>query len=210
MKKPEEKKVTLAGPQGDLEAKLSLPEQMADAVAVVCHPHPLHGGTMHNKVVHYTARALLKMGAGVMRFNFRGVGQSEGQFDNAVGEVDDCLSAVEWLSSHFPEHRLILAGFSFGAYVATRAAARLEPAALITIAPAVNHYDFSVETEISCPWLLIQGDADEVVPPEAVRAWLQGATRVSKTVWMPGTSHFFHGRLVEMGDIVSDWMRETL
>ena len=210
MKKPEVKKITLAGPQGDLEASVALPDEMADTVAVVCHPHPLYGGTMDNKVVHYTTRALLKVGVGVVRFNFRGVGLSEGQFDNAVGEIDDCMAAVDWLANHFPDHRLILAGFSFGAYIAACAAARLEPAALVSIAPAVNHYDFSIEPEITCPWLLVQGDADEVVPPDAVQTWLQGATQITKTVWMPGGSHYFHGRLVELGDIVSDWIRQTL
>ena len=205
MKKPETQKLTLDGPDGPLEAILSIPGQGSGFTAAVCHPHPLYGGTMNNKVVHYTARALLEMGVSVLRFNFRGVGESGGRHDNAVGEIDDCLVAVEWLRKHFPEQPVLLAGFSFGAYVAARAASRAQSHALITIAPAIQHYDFST-VDVSCPWLLIQGDKDEVVPPEQVRSWASHNRQLSNIVWVDGASHFFHGRLLDLSGIISKWV----
>lgn len=210
MKKPESKKLTLDGHHGHLEAQLSIPENVSGPVAVVCHPHPLYGGSMDNKVVHYAARALLEIGAIVLRFNFRGVGDSAGSFDDAVGEIDDCLVAVDWLQQQYPEHSLILAGFSFGAYIATQAAVQVSPAALITIAPAVNHYQISVSERVSYPWLLIQGDDDEVVPADDVRQWLAQTDQVSDVRWLAGAGHFFHGRLVELRAIISRWLRENL
>ena len=210
MKKPEEKKLTLKGPQGVLEAILSIPDDASGSVAVVCHPHPLYGGTMDNKVVHYTARALMEMGMPVLRFNFRGVGNSAGEFDDAVGEIDDCMTAVAWIQDNYPQERLVLAGFSFGSYIATQAAARADVSALITIAPAVSLYDFNSIGGVNCPWLLIQGDADEVVPPEAVRSWAAQSGSVSKVIWMPGASHFFHGRLVELSGHMRTWIKDNL
>lgn len=165
---------------------------------------------MDNKVVHYAARALLEVGTIVLRFNFRGVGDSAGSFDDAVGEIDDCMVAVDWLSRNYPGHPLILAGFSFGAYIASQVAAQVSPAALITIAPAVHLYDLRADGPVNFPWLLIQGDEDEVVPVEAVRQWLAQAEQVSEVVWLNGASHFFHGRLVELRGIISQWLQENL
>ena len=210
MKKPAVKNLTLNGPQGALEAILSVPEQTSGAIAVVCHPHPMYGGTMDNKVVHYTARALLEMGIPVLRFNFRGVGKSAGKFDNAVGEIEDCMTVVEWMQENYPKDRLVLAGFSFGAYIAVRAAARADVSALITIAPAVNLYDFDSLDEIGCPWLLIQGEADEVVPPDAVRSWVTQSSQLSEVIWMPDASHFFHGRLLELAEHIRKWIRDKI
>ena len=209
MKKPESRKLTLNGHAGPIEALLSIPQHSANAVAVVCHPHPLYGGSMDNKVVHYTAKALLEMGLTVLRFNFRGVGTSAGKHDNAVGEIDDAIIAVDWLRQQFPGKTLLLAGFSFGAYIAARAAARAEADLLITIAPAVNLYDFS-QIEVGCPWLLIQGDADEVVPPEQVRAWVTQNSQLSRVIWLEGASHFFHGRLLELSRGIQDWLVDTI
>jgi len=210
MKKPEVKNLTLNGPQGALEATLSVPDETSGSIAVVCHPHPLYGGTMDNKVVHYTARALLEMGVPVLRFNFRGVGKSAGEFDEAVGEIDDCMAAVEWMRNEYPNDPLLMAGFSFGAYIAAQAASRADVAALVTIAPAVNLYDFNTISEMTCPWLLIQGDADEVVPPDAVRSWVEKSNRVSKVIWMPDASHFFHGRLLELSAHIREWSKDNL
>lgn len=210
MKKPEEKKLTLKGPQGALEAILSIPDDVSGSIAVVCHPHPLYGGTMDNKVVHYTARALMEMGMPVLRFNFRGVGKSTGEFDEAVGEVDDCMVAIEWMREEFPHAQLVLAGFSFGAYIATQVASRIDVTALITIAPAVNLYDFNAIGEVASPWLLIQGNADEVVPPDTVRSWVAQSNRVSKIIWMPDATHFFHGRLVELSGHIRRWIKDNL
>ena len=210
MSKPEIRNFMLAGHAGPLEAMLSIPDANANAIAVVCHPHPLYGGTMDNKVVHYTTKAFNDMGVVNLRFNFRGVGQSEGTHDHAVGEIDDCLVAVRWLRDHYPDKRLIVAGFSFGAYVAARAAMQSKADALITIAPAVTMYDFSEVQLINCPWLLIQGDADEVVSPDAVRSWAAGNPQVTRQAWLPGASHFFHGRLPELAGHIRDWIEGIL
>ena len=205
MKKPESQKLTLSGHGGPLEAILSIPEQSTKLTAVVCHPHPLYGGTMDNKVVHYTAKALLEMGLAVLRFNFRGVGNSSGKHDNAVGEVDDCLVAIDWMRERFPEQPVMVAGFSFGAYIAAQAASRTDTHALITIAPAVQLYDFST-VDVTCPWLLIQGDEDEVVPPDQVESWASGQQQLSSVIWVEGASHFFHGRLLDLSDIIRKWV----
>jgi alpha/beta superfamily hydrolase len=210
MKKPETQKLSVDGPQGQLEALLSIPSHPSGYIAVVCHPHPLYGGTMDNKVVHYTARALLDVGVVVLRFNFRGVGRSSGTFDEAVGEIEDCRAAVDWMTQQFEGQQLILAGFSFGSYIAARVAKQVSPAALITVAPAVNLYDFNAIDSLQCPWLLIQGDADEVVPPESVRQWLEQFDKVSDVVWMPEAGHFFHGRLLELAANISRWLDNNL
>jgi alpha/beta superfamily hydrolase len=209
MKKPETKNFTLHGHDGPLEAVLSNPAQSSNAIAVVCHPHPLYGGTMDNKVVHYTAKALLEMGLTVLRFNFRGVGESAGTHDNAIGEVDDSLTAIKWMRERYPGQQLVIAGFSFGAYIAAQAASRTDVQALITVAPAVQLYDFST-IDVSCPWLLIQGNADEVVPADLVASWASQHRQLSKVVWLDGASHFFHGRLLELSQNIQDWLRKII
>lgn len=183
------------GPVGRLEVLIAHPLRYASAVAVVCHPHPLHGGTMHNKVVHMLARTFVDLGAHTLRFNFRGVGCSDGAYDHGVGETDDAAAVIEWARARFPDRALWLAGFSFGAYVALRAAGRAAPDRLVTVAPAVNLYDFSVVPTPDCPWWLLQGDADEIVPPQAVRAWSEMCVPAPRQLWFNGVGHFFHGRL---------------
>ena len=210
MSKPDIRKLMLAGHAGQLEAILSIPAAGPRAVAVVCHPHPLYGGTMDNKVVHYTSRALNDMGVATLRFNFRGVGNSQGEHDHAVGEIDDCLVAAQWMREQYPEKGLILAGFSFGAYVAARAASASDVMALISIAPAVTMYDFSRVQLSDIPWLLVQGDADEVVPPDAVRSWAVANRRITEQAWLAGAGHFFHGRLPELAGYIREWIEGIL
>jgi uncharacterized protein len=199
----------LAGKAGQLEALL---EEPADGTprrfGVVCHPHPLHGGTMHNKVVHTVARALQELGTPTLRFNYRGVGTSEGSYDEGRGETADALSVIEWGRTHYPHATLVLAGFSFGAMVALRAAAVAAPAQLITVAPAVTRADYAQIARPDCPWLLIQGDADDVVDPAAVSAWAQRLNPPPVLKVLAGAGHFFHGRLHELRDAVLsglDW-----
>ena len=210
MSKPEIRKFMLPGKAGQLEAMLSIPPGNVEAIAVVCHPHPLYGGTMDNKVVHYATKALNEVGVASARFNFRGVGKSEGDHDHAVGEVEDSLIMVDWMRQQFPAVPLVLAGFSFGAYVAARAATIAEANALITIAPAVTMYEFSRVQMGKRPWLLVQGDADEVVSPEAVRVWAASNPQITHQAWMAGASHFFHGRLPELAGHIRDWLRVIL
>ena len=204
--------VSLAGPAGRLEALTACPpvcvhrtgreeDRAGAATAVICHPHSLHGGTLHNKVVHTLARAFGALGARTLRFNFRGVGKSEGAYDRGVGETEDLLAVLEWVCARRPQDALWLAGFSFGAYVALRAAARFPVARLVLVAPPVPLYDFAALAP-RAPALIIQGEADEVVPAPAVREWAQGLQPAPQLVSLPGAGHFFHRRLNELYDIV--------
>jgi alpha/beta superfamily hydrolase len=199
--------VMLAGPAGALEALTLCPVQgHAVATAVILHPHPLHGGTMQNKVVHTLARAFGELGVASVRFNFRGVGASAGGFAHGEGETEDALAVIEWVREQRPGSPIWLAGFSFGAYVALRAAAPAHVSGLITVAPAVHLYDFSKLILPHCPWLLIQGEADEVVPVEAVRDWLSDSRPQPQTLFLPGVGHFFHGRLNDLKSALRDFV----
>jgi len=210
MQKPEVRKLSLNGPQGLLQATLAIPVEISDSVAVVCHPHPLYGGSMDNKVVHYTARALLDVGVPVLRFNFRGVGESAGSFDEAVGEVEDCMAAVDWLLQNFPGHQLILAGFSFGSYIALRAAQNLKLGQLILIAPPVDRYEFSKLQNPTCPWMVIQGDEDEVVAREDVACWIETTDPEPDFLVMEQADHFFHRRLMDLRGLLKNGVRPNL
>jgi alpha/beta superfamily hydrolase len=192
----------LSGPAGALEVAVDLPEP-ADArplVAVVCHPLPTEGGTMHNKVVTMVARALRELGATTVRFNFRGTGQSAGAFDHGKGERDDLRAVVNWVRAARPDDALWLAGFSFGSFVSLSSAAALQADALISIAPPVagRGWDFSGVEIPEVPWLVIQGDADEIVDAQAVYDWIDTLPRKPQLVRMVDTSHFFHRKLIDL------------
>ncbi|HEX7965622.1 MAG TPA: alpha/beta fold hydrolase [Gammaproteobacteria bacterium] len=194
--------VSFAGPAGLIEGLLDHPPGEPIAVAVVCHPHPLQGGAMQNKVAYMLARAFNDMGAASLRFNFRGVGRSEGAFDHGVGETGDALAAVDWLMARHPGLPLWLGGFSFGSYVALRAQSQRPVERLVTVAPAVERFDTAAIEVPQCPWLLVQGDADEVVSPQAVLAWARALVHPPKLAVMAGAGHFFHGRLNELRELV--------
>ena len=204
----------LAGPAGRIEAAVDAPDADVPArplLAIVCHPLPTEGGSMHNKVVTMAARALREVGATTLRFNFRGVGQSEGRFDDGVGELDDLRAVAAWARANHPDKILWLAGFSFGAYVSLRLAVELRAAALVSIAPPVGRsWDFSAIEVPTAPWLVIQGEADEIVDPQAVFAWLATLPRQPRLVRMPDTSHFFHRKLIDLRGAlkhgVQDWL----
>ncbi len=205
--------LTIDGPAGRIEAALDCPEGDVAAqpvLAIVCHPLPTEGGSMHNKVVTMTARALRECGVTTLRFNFRGVGQSEGTFDEGDGELDDLRAVAAWARAQHPDKALWLAGFSFGAWIALRGAAELQAAALISIAPPVGRsWDFDVAIP-DIPWLVIQGDADEVVDAEAVYAWLDGLPQSPEVVRMPDASHFFHRKLMDLRGAVKSGIRGWL
>ncbi len=190
------------GPAGTLEIDVVESQDATAPFAVICHPHPLHGGTMDNKVVTTVARALQSCGMPTIRFNFRGVGASTGAYDEGRGETDDALSVAAWGEAHWPGRALVLAGFSFGAFVAMRAAQRRTLARLITIAPPVDRFAFDKGLAPQVPWLVIQGSADEIVPAEAVSAWVRDVSSAARLVLLPGVSHFFHGHLHELREVV--------
>lgn len=192
------------GPVGPLQARFTLPPNpKVGQVAVICHPHPLYGGAMDNKVVSTLERACRESGLPVAVFNFRGVGESAGVHDHAVGEVDDCLAVIDWAVRQTGATSLVLGGFSFGSYVAAAASVRLPPGLklrqLLLIAPPVHHYPLAA-LGLPPDTLVVQGDADEIVPPEAVYAWAgQAGLPVMR---LSGCTHFFHGRLSELKQIV--------
>jgi uncharacterized protein len=202
----------LPGPAGNIELCIDLPEPSIarDAVAVICHPNPPDGGTMHNKVVTMCARALNELGITTIRFNFRGVGQSEGEFDEGRGEVLDCLAVSEWARQAKPSAALWLAGFSFGSWVALKAARQLSITQMISIAPPVGLRDFSGVMPPECPWIVIQGENDEVVSAEGVFAWPLAQKPVPNLIRMPETGHFFHRRLVDLRGAVKNNVRKNL
>jgi alpha/beta superfamily hydrolase len=171
----------------------------------VCHPHPLFGGTMTNKVVHILARTFNELGAPAVRFNFRGVGKSTGTHDDGQGETDDALAMLEWTARRWPGAKIWLTGFSFGAAIALRASLRIPVASLITVAPALRWLS-QVEQVPACPWLIVQGDQDELVDVEAVRAWATGLSQPPQLKILPGAEHFFHGRLNDLRDAVKEWL----
>lgn len=189
------------GQTGRLETRLTVPSTpKAGQVAVVCHPHPLFGGTMDNKVVTTIVRAYKEQGIAVVSFNFRGVGHSEGVHDNGIGEIDDAMAVITWALAQTQATELYLAGFSFGSYIAAATVSRLSALPvqlkqLLLIAPPVHHYPFT-GLELPASTVVVQGDADEVVPADEVFAW---AKQQSLTVIrFADCSHFFHGRLTEL------------
>ena len=198
MKYSAEEKLLIDGPAGVLEVVVTRAEN-ARAVAVICHPHPLHGGTMQNKVVSTLMRAARDAGASTVRFNFRGVGKSAGEHADGVGETDDCSAVIDWAISEFGNLPLWLMGFSFGGYVAAAAArARTDwPARLILVAPSVERMPFADMLPLPGAAVVMMGEADEVVAPQAVFGLLEGQQGVD-IVRFADTSHFFHGKLVEL------------
>lgn len=197
------------GPAGRIEGVLHATDGEARAIAVVCHPHPLHEGTMENKVVHTLARTFAAQHIAALRFNFRGVGASAGAYDEGRGETDDALAAIREMRACFGMRPLWLAGFSFGSYVALRAAATEAPAGLVLTAPAVARFDFTQLPLPDCPVLVVQGDADEIADPDAVVAWVNAVLPSPDLVLLPGVGHFFHGQLTTLRDIVTEFVSDA-
>jgi alpha/beta superfamily hydrolase len=180
----------VAGPAGDLVCVLDHPPEGSGSrgLALLCHPHPQHGGTLDNKVVATLARAFVQAGWRAARFNFRGVGGSAGHWDHGRGEIDDALAVARALRE--PDEPLAIGGFSFGGYVASHAAAALHPSELVLVGPATRSFDVA---PVPAHTLVVHGEADEVVPLQATLDW---ARRQSlPVVVVPGGDHFFHGRL---------------
>jgi len=198
------------GPSGLLEALLESPKNTEPAgLAVVCHPHPVHGGTMQNKVVHTLSRAFVGQQFASLRFNFRGVGKSEGVFDQGRGELEDVLAATDWIRKRYAIEPLWLAGFSFGGAMAIKAAPASSAAGLVSVAPATSRFAHDLVHQPNCPWLIVQGDQDELVDINETIEYVNSLSPGPQLSVFPHGEHFFHGRLIELRDTVEDFVRSN-
>jgi alpha/beta superfamily hydrolase len=206
---PVKQSLVIDGPEGVLEALLESPgAEVGSRIAILCHPHPEYQGTMHNKVVHTLARSMNDLGWSALRFNFRGVGNSEGAYGHGEGEMSDLIAVADYARLRWSGITIWLAGFSFGAVVAARVAMVIKPERLISIAPAVNVLGPELQSVPTMPWLIVQGDADEIVPVADVRSWVKQLEIQPELKIMSGVGHFFHGHLVDLRALLVKQLRE--
>jgi alpha/beta superfamily hydrolase len=203
------RKFLLEGSAGRLEAMLwtTAAASPGNLVGLVCHPHPLFGGTMHNKVVYQAAKALHRKGMPVLRFNFRGVGLSEGEHNRGRGEQDDVRTALDYLAKEFPARPILLAGFSFGSWVGLRVGCE-DPrvTSLIGLGIPVNKSDLSYLASCAKPRLFIQGENDEFGPRVNVEEFVATLPEPKRLVVVPGVDHFFTGKLPEVAAAIDAWI----
>lgn len=198
----------LQGSAGRIQAALSMPQLTSPVgVAVICHPHPLYGGSMDNKVVTTLARCCTDAGLAALRFNFRGVGSSEGHFDQGDGETEDALTLLDWLQTAIGARQHALLGFSFGGLVAVRAAAQRKPMQLVTVAPALHYLGGDALPGHGSPWLLVHGRDDDVVDCADTVARVQNLQPPVDVRLLDGVGHFYHGRLGDLREIVTPVLR---
>jgi len=198
-----ERRSSIAGPAGTLEVAFNVPEGALRGIALIAHPHPLQGGTLDNKVVQTLAKTFAALGYAAVRFNFRGVGLSEGQFADGIGETDDALAALAAAKLEFGELPVALAGFSFGSYVQTRVAHVITAERLVLIGPAVKRFPIEV---VPPDTIVIHGEEDDVVALADVLAWAR-PQQLPITVF-PGCGHFFHGRLPQLQRVITGMWQE--
>ena len=198
---------TVAGPAGSIECAIDAPAAESRGTVVVCHPHPQHGGTMDNKVVQTLARAFVQLGWRSVRFNFRGIGGSQGGWDDGIGEIDDALAVIA--AHRSASAPLMLAGFSFGAYVASQAAARLpddaKPSRLVLVGPSTQKQQMPT---VPADTIVIHGETDDVVPLSATLDWAQPQSL--PVIVFPGVGHFFHGQLGLLKNVVVQELQPRL
>jgi alpha/beta superfamily hydrolase len=194
----------IAGPAGRLEALLEEPdEREAHTAVVLCHPHPLFGGTLHNKVIYRMARAIRRSGAVVLRFNFRGVGRSEGQHAQLEGEIEDARAALDWLRARYPELPFALAGFSFGARVITRLGCETQPAWMLACGFPTRHGPAEYLETCGVPKIFIQSTNDQYGPRAELEAEFARFAEPKTLSWVPADDHFFAGGLDEFEGVVA-------
>ena len=199
----------LDGPAGRLEAILWTPVAQARMAALVCHPHPLFGGTMHNKVVYQAAKSLDVLGLPVLRFNFRGAGTSGGAHDRGHGEQGDVKAALDFLTGEFPGLPLLLAGFSFGCWVGTRVGCADERVQeLIALGTPVNSADFSYLRQCGKPKLFVHGSKDQFGDIRKVEALVESLPGENRLVVVEGAEHFFAGKLDQLDAAIRGWLQE--
>ena len=194
--------VLLLGPAGKLEVVINRPRAAPRGIALIAHPHPLHGGTLDNKVVQTLASTFAELDCVALRMNFRGIGQSQGEYDDGSGETDDMLFLADYAKREFGELPIFLAGFSFGGFVQTRVATKLDIYKLILIAPAAGRFDVA---EVKPDTLVIHGELDETVPLKDIMDWAR--PQHLPIVVIPGADHFFHRRLHLIKQLVSQACR---
>jgi hypothetical protein len=200
--------ILLPGGAGRIEALVVAPDRPPAGIAVVCHPHPLHGGALTNKVAYTLASCAVKAGLVAARFNFRGVGRSEGAHDEGRGETEDTLAVAAWLRERAPGAALLLAGFSFGAFVSLKAAARARPALQVSVAPPFKYFESEpLPPRPDAPWLVVHGRDDEVVDYESTRAVLARYAPPPELATLDGVGHYYHGRLGDLAATVSGFIR---
>lgn len=194
---PGEHPFVFTGKAGKIETILTVPSNSRNSsIALIGHPHSLQGGTMNNKVVTTIVRAFKECGIPSLRYNFRGVGQSEGVYDAGIGESEDMLTLTRLWQQERPETNFLFAGFSFGSYVAYRAASLCKADLLISIAPPVHHYNYREFALIPKQWSILQGDDDEVVPADLVIDFASQFIPELPVYCFPETGHFFHSKLI--------------
>jgi len=201
------------GAAGPIEALVAMPRGTPRGIAVVCHPHPLMGGALTNKVTYTLASLALKCDLVTLRFNFRGVGGSAGEHDGGAGETDDVVTVVEALRAAAGNGPLLLAGFSFGAFVSLRAAHRVQPSVQVSVAPPLSRFvgeGMGLPEPPGCPWLLVHSRDDEVVPFEQSDRFLESYDPPPERIAMDGCGHFFHGRLPDLTAVVQPFVERHL
>lgn len=207
-------KEMISGPIGDLELIIEVPTDVDPRyLAMLGHPHSLQGGTMDNKVVTTMARAFRELGIASIRFNFRGVGRSAGEYAAGLGESEDMLHILRLCDR--PDLTVFFAGFSFGSYVTFKALTQYQSefthtTALISIAPSVHHYDYSQALQPETPWLIVIGEEDELVPVDAVTEFSQTHPTAPSVSYFENTSHFFHGKLLDLKTVLQQHIRKWL
>lgn len=204
--KPDSRQL-ISGPVGNIEVAVS--SEGDKGIVIICHPHPQHQGTMDNKVVTMTAKAFRELGLRTVRFNYRGVGNSDGEYGASYGEADDLVAVAKWAREQYGQ-RLWLGGFSFGCFVAYLKANELAAEQLLLIAPSVERMDFEKTPEPTMPWYIIQGDADEVVSAEATYQLVESAQNTPKLTKLNGVSHFFHGELITLKTLINEHYQELV
>ena len=204
-------RVLIPGPAGDIECIQATPVSDIRGVCLICHPHPLYGGAMTNKVTYMLASSALHCGLVAMRFNFRGVGETQGSHDHGQGETEDTLVLAQWLRHRLPDLPLVLAGFSFGGFVSLQAAAGAHPDLQISIAPPFKYFDGRQKPpHPGCPWLVVHGRDDDVVAYAETVDALQDYQPPAELVSFDGVGHFFHGRLQDLRAAVIEFIDRQL
>lgn len=196
------------GPRGKLEATYSEPSNPASACGIICHPDPQQEGTMHNKVVTTLNGAMEAMGWATLRFNYRGVGKSDGEYGNVEGELEDARIVHEWLRAKHPELPMHWAGFSFGAFIACQLSTEVSTHSLVTAAPVVSRGNYRGLDKVICPWLTVVGELDELVSVAEIELFQHESGQDFQLAPFPKATHFFHGQLIPLRERVKEFYDE--